>query len=118
MSTKKSTISIVLVLLAAAIAIPSMLSTPISTAHQALAQSNVTQEASSSANQTGEEMQSGMANTTQEAKSAGNQTGEKAQSAMNQTGEKAQSMLNQTGEGAQSLMNKTGEALQNINPFK
>ena len=69
----------------------------------ALAQGNATQEA----NQTGEQMQSGMANTTQEAKSAGNQTGEKGQS-----------MLNQTGEGAQSLMNQTGEALQNINPFK
>jgi hypothetical protein len=66
------------------------------TFQQALAQDNVTQEASSAANQTGEEMQSGMANTTQEAKSAGNQT----------------------GEGAQSLMNQTGEALENINPFK
>jgi phosphopantothenoylcysteine synthetase/decarboxylase len=53
-------------------------------------------------------------NATQEA----NQTGEQMQSGMNQTGERGQSMLNQTGEGAQSLMNQTGEALQNINPFK
>ena len=58
----------------------------------ALAQSNAAQEA----NQTGEQMQPGMANTTQEAKSAGNQTGEKGQ----------------------SLLNQTGEALQNINPFR
>jgi Tfp pilus assembly protein PilE len=81
---------------------------------QAQAQGNATQ----AANQTGEQMQSGMTNTTQEAKSAGNQTGEKAQSAMNKTGEKGQSMLNQTGEGAQTVLNQTGEALQQINPFK
>jgi hypothetical protein len=89
----------------------------LSTFQQAQAQGNVTQEAISAANQTGEEMQSGMANTTQEARSAGNQTGEEAQSAMNKTGEEGQSLLNQTGEGAQSLMNQTGEALENINPF-
>jgi uncharacterized protein YqfA (UPF0365 family) len=104
-------------ILIATIAITSNLSSPY-TSQQALAQGNVTQEATSAANQTGEEMQSGMTNTTQEAKSAGNQTGEEAQSAMNKTGEEGQSMLNQTGEGAQSLMNKAGETLQNINPFK
>jgi hypothetical protein len=104
-------------ILIATIAITSILSSP-STSQQALAQGNVTLEATSAANQTGEEMQSGMANTTQEAKSAGNQTGEEAQSAMNKTGEEGQSTLNQTGEGAQSLMNKAGETLQNINPFK
>lgn len=105
-----STISAIVILLAttasAITSIPSYL--------PALAQDNATQEA----NQTGEQMQSGIANTTQEARSAGNQTGEEAQSAMNQTGEKGQSLLNQTGEGAQSLMNQTGEALENINPFK
>jgi type II secretory pathway pseudopilin PulG len=99
------------------IAITSILSS-LSTSQQALAQGNVTQETTSAANQTGEEMQSGMANTTQEAKSAGNQTGEEMQSGMNKTGEEGQSMLNQTGEGAQSLMDKAGETLQNINPFK
>jgi hypothetical protein len=97
------------------LAVTSILS---SLSHQALAQGNATQEATSAANQTGEEMQSGTANTTQEARSAGNQTGEEAQTVMNQTGEKGQSLLNQTGEGAQSLMNQTGEALENINPFK
>jgi hypothetical protein len=66
-----------------------------------------TDNATQAANQTGEQMQSGMANVTQESKSAGNQTGEEGQS-----------MLNQTGETAQSLMNQTGEALQQINPFK
>jgi hypothetical protein len=104
-----ATIAIAILLTTVALAI-----TSIPSFHPALAQSNATQEA----NQTGEQMQSGMANTTQEAKSAGNQTGEKAQTAMNQTGEKGQSMLNQTGEGAQSLMNRNGEALENINPLK
>jgi hypothetical protein len=85
-----NTITTVAILLA----ITSILSS-LSTFHHALAQGNATQEVTSAANQTGEEMQSGMANTTQEAKSAGNQTGEEAQSAMN----------------------KTGEALENINPF-
>jgi predicted PurR-regulated permease PerM len=85
----------------------------ISSDQQAVAQGNATQ----AANQTGEQMQAGMANTTQEARSAGNQTGEEAQSAMNQTGEQGQSLLNQTGEGAQSLLNQTGETLENINPF-
>jgi hypothetical protein len=66
-----------------------------------------TDNASQAANQTGEQMQSGMTNVTQESKSAANQTGEEGQS-----------MLNQTGETAQSLMNKTGETLQQINPFK
>jgi biopolymer transport protein ExbB/TolQ len=107
------TITIVAILLA----ITSVLSSP-SIFQQALPQGNATQEAASAANQTGEEMQSGMANTTQEARSAGNQTGEEAQTAMNKTGEQGQSLLNQTGEGAQSLMNQTGEALENINPFK
>jgi hypothetical protein len=55
-----------------------------------------TNNATQAANQTGEQMQSGMSNVTQESKSAGNQT----------------------GETAQSLMNQTGEALQQINPFK
>ena len=55
-----------------------------------------TNNATQAANQTGEQMQSGMENVTQESKSAGNQT----------------------GETAQSLMNQTGEALQQINPFK
>jgi DNA anti-recombination protein RmuC len=88
-----------------------------------------TDNASQAANQTGEQMQSGMTNMTQESKSAANQTGEQMQSGMtnvtqesksaaNQTGEEGQSMLNQTGETAQSLMNKTGETLQQINPFK
>jgi hypothetical protein len=104
---KISTISAAAVLIAAAVAITSIFSSPLSTSFEALAQNNVTQEAASSANQTGEQMQSGMANTTQEAKSSGSQAGEKAQSAMNQTGEKGQSMLGQAG-----------EALQNINPFK
>ena len=99
MNKEVSTISTIAILLTTtALAI-----TSIPSYQPALAQGNAAQEA----NQTGEQMQSGMANTTQEAKSAGNQTGEKAQSAMNQTGEKGQSMLNQTG-----------EALQNINPFK
>lgn len=93
-----TTSAIVILLATTAFAI-----TSIPSYHPALAQGNATQEA----NQTGEQMQSGMANTTQEAKSAGKQTGEEAQSAMNQTGEKGQSLLNQTG-----------ETLQNINPFK
>jgi hypothetical protein len=50
------------------LAITSILSSH-STFQQAQAQGNVTQEATSAANQTGEEMQSGMANTTQEARS-------------------------------------------------
>jgi hypothetical protein len=104
---KMSTISAAAVLIAATVAITSIFSSPLSTSFEALAQNNVTQEAASSANQTGEQMQSGMANTTQEAKSSGSQAGEKAQSAMNQTGEKGQSMLGQAG-----------EALQNINPLK
>jgi hypothetical protein len=103
-----STISAVAVLVAAStVAIRSILPSSFLSSQQAYAQSNVTQEAASSANQTGEEMQSGMANTTQEAKSSANQTGEKAQSTMNKTGEEGQSMMDQTG-----------EALQNINPFK
>jgi len=102
-----STISAAAVLIAATVAITSIFSSPLSTSFEALAQNNVTQEAASSANQTGEQMQSGMANTTQEAKSSGSQAGEKAQSATNQTGEKGQSMLGQAG-----------EALQNINPLK
>jgi hypothetical protein len=104
---KMSTISAAAVLIAATVAITSIFSSPLSTSFEALAQNNVTQEVASSANQTGEQMQSGMANTTQEAKSSGSQAGEKAQSAMNQTGEKGQSMLGQAG-----------EALQNINPLK
>jgi hypothetical protein len=104
---KMSTISAAAVLIAATVAITSIFSSPLSTSFEALAQNNVTQDAASSANQTGEQMQSGMANTTQEAKSSGSQAGEKAQSAMNQTGEKGQSMLGQAG-----------EALQNINPLK
>jgi len=102
-----STISAAAVLIAATVAITSIFSSPLSTSFEALAQNNVTQEAASSANQTGEQMQSGMANITQEAKSSGSQAGEKAQSATNQTGEKGQSMLGQAG-----------EALQNINPLK
>jgi hypothetical protein len=102
-----STISAAAVLTAAAVAITSIFPSPLSTSFEALAQNNVTQDGASSANQTGEQMQSGMANTTQEAKSSGSQAGEKAQSAMNQTGEKGQSMLGQAG-----------ETLQNINPLK
>jgi phage gp45-like len=94
---KVYTMSAVAVLIAAtAVYVNSMLPQLSLSSQQAFAQGNITQEATSSANQTGEQMQSGMANTTQEAKSAGNQTGEQAQ----------------------SLMNQTGEALQNINPLK
>ena len=55
-----------------------------------------TDNATQAANQTGEQMQSGMSNVTQESKSAAKQTGEEGQ----------------------SFMNQTGEALQQINPFK
>jgi hypothetical protein len=65
-TTKISTISTVIVMIAATIAMTSILSSP-SSSLQALAQGNVTQEDASSANQTGEQMQSGMTNTTQEA---------------------------------------------------
>jgi hypothetical protein len=55
-----------------------------------------TGNATQAANQTGEQMQSGMENVTQESKSAGNKTGEEGQ----------------------SMLNQAGEALQQINPFK
>jgi hypothetical protein len=55
-----------------------------------------TGNATQRANQTGEQMQSGMENVTQESKSAGNKTGEEGQ----------------------SMLNEAGEALQQINPFK
>jgi hypothetical protein len=74
--------------------------------------------ATQAANQTGEQMQSGMANVTQESKSAGNQTGEQMQSGMSNVTQESKSAAKQTGEEGQSFMNKTGEALQQINPFK
>ena len=68
---------------------------------------NATQQAKSTANQTGEKAQAGAANVSQQAKSGANQAG--------QTG---QSIMNKTGETVQSFANKTGETLQKINPFK
>ena len=77
-----------------------------------------TGNATQAANQTGEQMQSGMANVTQESKSAGNQTGEQMQSGLSNVTQESKSAAKQTGEEGQSFMNQTGEALQQINPFK
>ena len=71
------------------------------------ANTNATQQAKSTANQTGEKAQAGATNATQQAKSGANQAG--------QTG---QSIMNKAGETAQSFANKAGETLQKINPFK
>ncbi len=76
--------------------------------------SNTTQ----AANQTGEEVQSGMANVTQESKSAANQTGEQMQSGMANVTQESKSAANQTGEEGRSMLNQAGEALQQINPLK
>ena len=77
-----------------------------------------TGNATQAANQTGEEMQSGMSNVTQESKSTANQTGERMQSGMANVTQESKSAANQTGEEGQSMMNQAGEALQQINPFK
>jgi hypothetical protein len=77
-----------------------------------------TDNATQAANQTGEQMQSGMANVTQESKSAGNQTGEQMQSGMANVTQESKSAGNKTGEKGQSMLNQAGEALQQINPFK
>src|SRR5688572_28581776 len=77
-----------------------------------------TGNATQAANQTGEEMQSGMSNVTQESKSTANQTGERMQSGMANVTHESKSAANQTGEEGQSMMNQAGEALQQINPFK
>ena len=77
-----------------------------------------TGNATQAANQTGEQMQSGISNVTQESKSAGNQTGEQAQSGISNVTQESKSAAKQTGEEGQSFMNQTGEALQQINPFK
>ena len=57
---------------------------------------NATQQAKSTANQTGEKMQAGAANVTQTGKA----------------------ILNKTGETLKSFANKTAEVLQKINPLK
>ncbi|HEV2875663.1 MAG TPA: hypothetical protein VGW09_00135 [Nitrososphaeraceae archaeon] len=77
-----------------------------------------TGNATQAANQTGEQMQSGMENVTQESKSAGNQTGEQMQSGMENVTQESKSAGNKTGEEGQSMLNEAGEALQQINPFK
>jgi hypothetical protein len=77
-----------------------------------------TGNATQAANQTGEQMQSGMENVTQESKSAGNQTGEQMQAGMENVTQESKSAGNKTGEEGQSMLNQAGEALQQINPFK
>jgi hypothetical protein len=78
-----STTNAVIVLIAATIAVTSIPSSLLSTSYQVLAQSNVTQEATSSANQTEEEIQSGIANMTQEGKSPGQSVQNQANSGNN-----------------------------------
>ena len=78
------------------------------------ATTNSTQEAKSTANQTGEKMQAGAANMTQKGKATANQTGEKMQAGATNATQEAKSGANQAGQTTQSIMNKTGETLQSF----
>ena len=95
--TKVSFVSVILVItttiVLTSIIVPSL------SFHTALAASNVTQEANSTANQTGEQMQSGMANVSQGAENTVNQT---------------KTAVSNTAQGVPGAINQTGKFLGNV----
>ena len=94
--TKVSFVNVILVI-ATTIALASIIIP--SSFHMALAASNVTQEAKSTANQTGEEVQSGMANVSRGAEKTVNQTG---------------TAVSNTVQGVPGAINQTGQFLGNV----
>jgi hypothetical protein len=92
--TKVSFVSVILVI-TTMIALTSII-VPTLSFHSALAASNVTQEVKSTTNQTGEQMQSGMANVS---KAAENQT---------------KTASSNTAQGVQGAINKTGQFIGNV----